>query len=61
MASRVPMAVDNTLGAALVGFSISCVILGILLKELFTYFSRYPNDKIGYKLLVSISLPSVLP
>ncbi|EEB93148.1 hypothetical protein MPER_08240, partial [Moniliophthora perniciosa FA553] len=45
--------VEDTLGAALIGFSVSCIVFGILSTEVFTYYSRYPRDPNGYKLLVA--------
>ncbi|KAF9258571.1 hypothetical protein L218DRAFT_948290 [Marasmius fiardii PR-910] len=52
MPSVVIPPVDDTLGAALIGFSISSVILGLILKEIFTYYRRYPNDRRLYKFMV---------
>ncbi|KAG7085325.1 hypothetical protein E1B28_002892 [Marasmius oreades] len=46
--------VDDTLGAALIGFGLSCIILGFLSKEVFIYYGRYPNDKMVYKVIVSV-------
>ncbi|KAJ7434333.1 hypothetical protein B0H11DRAFT_734826 [Mycena galericulata] len=46
--------VDDTLGAALVGFAFSCVVFGVNTNQILTYFQRYPEDKIAYKLLVSL-------
>lgn len=45
--------VSSTLGAALIGFSVSCVVFGILSTEVFTYYGRYPRDPYRYKLLVA--------
>ncbi|KAJ7054217.1 hypothetical protein C8F01DRAFT_1164412 [Mycena amicta] len=45
--------VDDTLGAAFIGFSFSCVAFGVSSNQAVTYFTRYPEDKIGYKLLVA--------
>lgn len=42
----------ETLGAASVGFSISCGIFGILTTLIFIYFRRYPRDRLVYKVLV---------
>ncbi|KAJ7023499.1 hypothetical protein C8F04DRAFT_1134105 [Mycena alexandri] len=44
--------VDNTLGALVVGFAVACVIFGMLLTQVWTYFSRYNSDSTVYKLLV---------
>ena len=44
----------ETLGAASIGFSLSCGVFGILTTQMFIYFRRYPRDKIGYKILVSL-------
>ncbi|KAJ7058372.1 hypothetical protein C8F01DRAFT_1255522 [Mycena amicta] len=43
---------DDTLGAAFIGFAVSCVVLGVSTNQVVTYFSRYPQDRIPYKLLV---------
>lgn len=48
--------IDNTLGAILVGFAISCVVYGVLTTQIYTYFSRYPSDKAVYKFLVLLVL-----
>uniref|UniRef100_A0A0W0G7A0 DUF6534 domain-containing protein n=1 Tax=Moniliophthora roreri TaxID=221103 RepID=A0A0W0G7A0_MONRR len=45
--------VEDTLGAALIGLGVSCIVFGILSTEVFTYYSRYPRDPNGYKLLVA--------
>ncbi|KAH6912737.1 hypothetical protein BKA70DRAFT_773772 [Coprinopsis sp. MPI-PUGE-AT-0042] len=42
----------ETLGAASIGFSLSCGVFGILTTQMFIYFRRYPNDTVGYKVLV---------
>ncbi|KAJ6528098.1 hypothetical protein B0H19DRAFT_538383 [Mycena capillaripes] len=44
--------VDDTLGAALIGFAFSCVVFGVNTNQVFTYFQRYPSDKLAYKLIV---------
>jgi hypothetical protein len=36
----------------------SCVVFGVNTNQVFTYFQRYPGDKIAYK---SIVCPSALP
>jgi hypothetical protein len=46
----------ETLGAASIGFSLSCGVFGILTTQMFIYFKRYPKDKAGYKALVSFLL-----
>jgi len=43
---------DNTLGAVLVGFAVACCVYGILVTQVFTYFSNYPSDRAVYKFLV---------
>ncbi|KAJ7832511.1 hypothetical protein B0H13DRAFT_2429646 [Mycena leptocephala] len=35
---------DNTLGAAVIGFAASCAVFGILLTQVWTYFGRYNSD-----------------
>ena len=46
------IAVDDTLGAALIGFAFSCVVFGVNTNQVFTYFQRYPGDRLAYKFLV---------
>ncbi|KAG7085326.1 hypothetical protein E1B28_002893 [Marasmius oreades] len=52
----VSVTIDNTLGAVLVGFAVSCCIYGILFSQVFTYFSNYPEDRVVYKFLVVLLL-----
>ncbi|KAJ7766412.1 hypothetical protein DFH07DRAFT_809833 [Mycena maculata] len=47
---------DDTLGAALIGFAVSCVVFGILLTQIWTYFARYNSDTRTYKILVIVVL-----
>lgn len=56
MASLLPT-YHETLGAASVGFSLSCGVFGVLTTLLFIYFRRYPQDTVGYKALVSELYP----
>ncbi|KAF9465362.1 hypothetical protein BDZ94DRAFT_394202 [Collybia nuda] len=44
---------DSTLGAASIGFSVSCVVFGVLSTQAFTYFQKYPSDRPAYKVLVA--------
>ncbi|KII86701.1 hypothetical protein PLICRDRAFT_265447 [Plicaturopsis crispa FD-325 SS-3] len=44
--------VDNTLGAAFIGFGFSCLFLGISSAQVYRYFRRFPSDRLVYKLLV---------
>ncbi|KAJ7445041.1 hypothetical protein FB451DRAFT_1293185 [Mycena latifolia] len=44
--------VDDTLGAAFIGFAFSCAAFGVNTNQVFTYFGRYPEDKLAYKALV---------
>ncbi len=46
------LTIDNTLGAVLVGFAVACCVYGILITQVFSYFSRYPLDRLVYKFLV---------
>ncbi|KAJ7722453.1 hypothetical protein DFH07DRAFT_1006638 [Mycena maculata] len=50
------VSIDNTLGAALIGFAVSCVVFGVLLTQIWTYFGRYNSDTRTYKLLVILIL-----
>lgn len=54
MSVSVDQTIDNTLGAVLVGFAVSCCVYGILITQIYMYFSRYPSDRPFYKLLVSL-------
>jgi len=51
-----PITIDNTFGALLVGFAASCCLFGIVIAQVSSYFSRYPADKLTYKLLVAMIL-----
>ncbi|KAK0487851.1 hypothetical protein IW261DRAFT_1558893 [Armillaria novae-zelandiae] len=48
--------INNTLGAVLIGFAIACCVYGILVTQIFSYFSRYPFDRPVYKGLVLLIL-----
>ncbi|KAF9242671.1 hypothetical protein BU15DRAFT_72783 [Melanogaster broomeanus] len=56
MAAQIPAlpAVDNTLGALLIGLTVSAVAYGILIMQVFTYYRRYSSDKTVYKALVAL-------
>jgi len=47
------LSIPNTLGAASIGYSVSCAVFGVMAVQLLIYFQRFPSDKLGYKLLVS--------
>ncbi|KAL0065911.1 hypothetical protein AAF712_007037 [Marasmius tenuissimus] len=49
----VNVTIDNTLGAVLVGFAVACVLYGVLVSQVFSYFSNYPMDRPVYKSLVT--------
>ncbi|KIK69956.1 hypothetical protein GYMLUDRAFT_532958 [Collybiopsis luxurians FD-317 M1] len=51
--SSVESFLNETLGAAFIGFAFSCLVLGILLSQTAQYLSRYPNDKWINKALVA--------
>ncbi|KAK0445769.1 hypothetical protein EV421DRAFT_1902135 [Armillaria borealis] len=48
--------INNTLGAVLIGFAVACCVYGILVTQIFRYFSRYPFDRPVYKGLVLLIL-----
>lgn len=48
--------INNTLGAILVGFAVSCIVYGILTTQIYVYFTRYPSDRPVYKFLVLLIL-----
>ncbi|KAK0474193.1 hypothetical protein IW261DRAFT_1568892 [Armillaria novae-zelandiae] len=50
------LSIDSTLGAILVGFAVSCVAFGAILVQTFHYFTRFPSDRLAYKMLVSVLL-----
>ncbi|KAJ6471079.1 hypothetical protein C8R47DRAFT_1147803 [Mycena vitilis] len=54
--SQTSFTLDNTLGAVVVGFAVSCVVYGILLTQVWGYFSRYTTDSAVYKCLVIVIL-----
>ncbi|ESK86176.1 hypothetical protein Moror_10970 [Moniliophthora roreri MCA 2997] len=54
--SSVAVTIDNTLGAVLVGFAVACCVYGILVTQVFTYYSNYPSDRAVYKFLVLLIL-----
>ncbi|KAK0192993.1 hypothetical protein F5146DRAFT_1192257 [Armillaria mellea] len=47
---------DSTLGAILVGFAVSCVAFGAILVQTFHYFTRFPSDRLAYKIIVIVLL-----
>ncbi|RDX42354.1 hypothetical protein OH76DRAFT_108400 [Lentinus brumalis] len=47
-------ALDNTLGAVLIGTGISSILAGVSLHQVFRYFRRYPKDNLSCKATVSI-------
>ncbi|KAJ6542185.1 hypothetical protein DFH09DRAFT_46786 [Mycena vulgaris] len=55
-ATAAQFTVDNTLGAIVVGFAASCVVFGVLLTQVWTYFGRYNSDSAAYKILVVLIL-----
>ncbi len=44
--------VENTLGAASIGFNVACCLFGVLTTQVFIYFKRFCLDKPVYKFLV---------
>ncbi|KAK0202186.1 hypothetical protein DFS33DRAFT_1059382 [Desarmillaria ectypa] len=48
--------INSTLGAVLIGFAVACCVYGILVTQVFRYFSRYPYDRPVYKGLVLLIL-----
>jgi len=43
---------DNTLGALFIGFSVSSMLYGVFVLQVYIYCRRYPLDKVGYKAVV---------
>jgi len=50
--SPIGLTIDSTLGALTVGFAIACCVYGVLATQVFSYFSRYPQDRPHFKLTV---------
>ncbi|KAJ3539040.1 hypothetical protein NM688_g6423 [Phlebia brevispora] len=47
---------DNTYGATFIGFALSCLVFGIVCTQAWTYFQKYPFDRLFYKILVGLLL-----
>ncbi|KAF9561798.1 hypothetical protein CPC08DRAFT_761878 [Agrocybe pediades] len=45
--------IGSTLGAASIGFYVSCVVFGVFTTQIFVYFRRFPSDRLAYKVLVA--------
>jgi len=45
--------IESTLGAVQIGFSVSCVVFGVLLSQAYAYFKNFPVDRSVYRILVS--------
>ncbi|KAJ7636203.1 hypothetical protein FB45DRAFT_444064 [Roridomyces roridus] len=45
---------DNTLGAALIGFSVSTLVFGVVLTQAWTYYTRFSSDSRWYRILVAV-------
>jgi len=46
----------ETVGPLLIGFALSCAVFGIFTGQVGTYYQRYFQDRLLYKMLVSLSL-----
>ncbi|KAF8074064.1 hypothetical protein FPV67DRAFT_1666784 [Lyophyllum atratum] len=44
--------IDSTLGAVFIGFAFACCVYGVLVTQVFSYFSRYPQDRPHFKITV---------
>ncbi|KZP23385.1 hypothetical protein FIBSPDRAFT_1043069 [Athelia psychrophila] len=44
---------DDTLGAAFIGFAVSCSVYGVLSTQVYRYYNRYRNDRAMYKFLAA--------
>ncbi|KAI0250986.1 hypothetical protein BJV78DRAFT_517121 [Lactifluus subvellereus] len=53
LGSAVGISIGNTIGATIIGWGSSSLIFGMLCIQVWTYYQRYPNDHITYKLLVA--------
>ncbi|OJA15833.1 hypothetical protein AZE42_04028 [Rhizopogon vesiculosus] len=45
---------DNTLGALLTGFAVSATAFGMLTIQVYTYYRRFPQDKVAYRVLAAL-------
>ncbi|KAH7870119.1 hypothetical protein F5879DRAFT_923963 [Lentinula edodes] len=45
---------NNTLGAGLIGYSISCVIFGIFTTQTISFYHKYRSDPLKLKILVGV-------
>lgn len=44
--------IDNTIGAAYIGWGLSSLVFGVLCIQVWSYYQRYPRDNTAYKSLV---------
>ncbi|GAA5838119.1 hypothetical protein JCM11251_004713 [Rhodosporidiobolus azoricus] len=54
--AAVQVAIDNILTPLVIASFISCALLGIVISLGLSYFVRFPNDRVAYKILVSVLL-----
>ncbi|KAF8348218.1 hypothetical protein F5887DRAFT_952686 [Amanita rubescens] len=52
--SDLETAVYQSLGAAFIGFAVTCCLYGALLRQILAYYLRFQQDKPLYKCLVAI-------
>ncbi|KAF8892818.1 hypothetical protein CPB84DRAFT_1732384 [Gymnopilus junonius] len=45
---------ENTIGAFFVGAVMSCTLFGVILVQTYTYFARFPKDRLIFKCLVAV-------
>ncbi|GAA5970664.1 hypothetical protein JCM11641_007393 [Rhodosporidiobolus odoratus] len=53
MAAFMQQAVNSVVAPMVVATSLSCILFGLVCSLVLTYFNRFPNDRIGFKLLVA--------
>ncbi|KAH9849122.1 hypothetical protein C2E23DRAFT_401022 [Lenzites betulinus] len=53
-AAALPPAVDNTLGALLLGTCFGFMLYGVMLYQAYRYYQLYPKDRFMLKLLVTV-------
>ena len=49
-----PLPLDSTLGAALIGCFVAAALHGVTTLQTFIYYTTYPRDRLGLKLMVCL-------
>ncbi|EAU86311.2 hypothetical protein CC1G_08035 [Coprinopsis cinerea okayama7 len=48
------ISIHSTLGAVFIGFAFACVVFGVVLTQIFSYFRNYPGDRFAFKATVAV-------